>query len=986
MDPLVALEAAKVTASPFTVEELNREVGHDPDFLQADARMPFPELAEAAEREAQAAGLVRRLDYLHFSILFDARKKQALATVVDIDGRFWKQILRREGDVWYPDPRMSREDQPQARHFAKPDPRIDPAKNHFAFGHLVRRLDPCWDPKWDPAREPEKIPEAAQRAELQSFFLTNASPQAEELNSRSWNNLEDLILDDLRQRLKIRAIVISGPLFDEQKRLMIHGEMPVPGQYFKIVAWKSEGRVASVGWVQEQPAGVMPPISLERVPFEEPDDKKKASRLWLRPISEIAAMAKLDLSAYAAGDTYSLRKPQIGLETVFSGIGPNARTADDLLLTGALPLDDQNDASPLDRAIASMLGYREREDTEGEETAPAAAPAPMPEAIPGSRISDKAYALIVDYETGGKAYYKQNLKKRPVWPKEASGITIGFGYDLGYVGKEEFERDWAALPGPARALLAKAVGMHGKKETDAEMRAALAKVKAVVIEWDLAESVFKAATLPKFERLTTSALANTALLSGDSLGALVSLTFNRGAAYSKKPKPGQQDRWVEMRAISAATAERRFAEIPALILAMIPLWKGTAIETGMKRRRTDEAALFAAGLGAAPEGLVGMAAPAVVEPEKAAEEAAEQEALDDAEKWPDVTEEELARRADGPAIVRESAGAFWASDEDSPDYAHLARAPGVGLSFSLAAADLDLLARVNAFSLGAAGDRVLFGLRGAMIVTDHASGTGVTLTEVRPDHDTPRCVLGVWTRSAGTIAVFPGSTVPNAAAVRRWKTVRDMGNILPTGCYGYITGTHNGKPGCFLLRETISKKRKVVVRRSSDDLTYDLADVVDPCMPGDNIHPTFHSNLGGFSSVGCQTVVGVATPAGTHSGPWASFRTAAGLPKPDGTAFTYMLVTGAEGRFASELRRNGLADDPVSLAKLRRLRFGSKGPAVQRLQANLGIAAPDGDFGPITGARLHERQRALSGAGRSDGIYTPSLDDALDWSVFSAQA
>jgi endonuclease G len=165
----------------------------------------------------------------------------------------------------------------------------------------------------------------------------------------------------------------------------------------------------------------------------------------------------------------------------------------------------------------------------------------------------------------------------------------------------------------------------------------------------------------------------------------------------------------------------------------------------------------------------------------------------------------------------------------------------------------------------------------------------------------------------------------------------------------------------------------IVVRRSNDDLTYDLGDLADPCMPGDNIHPTFRSNFASFSSVGCQTVVGVATPAGNHSRPWAAFRSAAGLPRPNGTPFTYMLLTEAEARMASELRRNGLADGPVSLATLRRLRFGSRGPAVTRLQDKLGIDNPDGDFGPATAMRLHARQRSLPGAGGSDGVYTPGL-------------
>jgi GH24 family phage-related lysozyme (muramidase) len=601
--------------------------------------------------------------------------------------------------------------------------------------------------------------------------------------------------------------------------------------------------------------------------------------------------------------------------------------------------------------------------------------------VPRSRVSDRAYKLIVDYETGGRAYYETVYKKRPVWPKEASGITIGFGYDLGYVSKNEFERDWAALAPEDLALLGTTVGMRGKENSDAEMKAALTKVKGVTIEWEQAERVFASVTLPKFETLTSGALPNTALLSGDSFGALVSLSFNRGAAYSRVPKLGQQDRWVEMRAIHAAMDARRFGDIPGLLRAMIPLWKGTAIEIGMTRRRTDEATLFQTGLAAERDAVA--EARDWMQPATAA--AGSAEPLDDAEKWPDQTDAEVTEESvNTPAMTLEVVGVSWSADADSPDYAHLAQPSGAGLTFSLTAEDVQLLATQNAFALDPAEEPVLFGLRGAVIITDHTHAQGIILKDLRPDHETPRCVLGVWDRAAGTIAVFPGSTVPNAAAVRRWRAKRDMGNILATGCYGYVVGTHNGKPGCFLLRETIAKKRKVVVRRSSDDLTYNLGDLADLCAPGDNIHPTFRSNLASFSSVGCQTVVGNATTAGNHSGPWATFRSTAGLPKTDGTRFTYMLLTGAEARLASELRRNGLAADPVSTGKLRRLRFGSKGDLVVRLQARLGIEAPDDDFGPTTSLRLHERQRGFPGASGSDGIYPPRLDEALGWAVFRA--
>ncbi len=175
-----------------------------------------------------------------------------------------------------------------------------------------------------------------------------------------------------------------------------------------------------------------------------------------------------------------------------------------------------------------------------------------------------------------------------------------------------------------------------------------------------------------------------------------------------------------------------------------------------------------------------------------------------------------------------------------------------------------------------------------------------------------------------------------------------------------------------------------MVRRSDDNLVYELSDHVDPCAPGDNIHPTFFSSMSGFSSVGCQTIVGMATPEGKHSGPRAKFRAAARYPKENGKPYRYFLLTGAEARLASRARRDGLTADPSAQRNLRRLRFGSSGDAVSRLQKRLGVSGADGDFGPATAARLHEFQRGLSGAIGSDAIYTPTLDTTLGWGVFES--
>ncbi|WP_315837678.1 peptidoglycan-binding protein [Bradyrhizobium prioriisuperbiae] len=651
-------------------------------------------------------------------------------------------------------------------------------------------------------------------------------------------------------------------------------------------------------------------------------------------------------------------------------------------------------AAELD-AVTALLAYREREEIAAEaavadlSTVTVAADLPQAAIEAAARVSDRAFQLIVNYETGGKPYYERVIKSRPIWPKASSGITIGFGYDLGYVGLDEYRRDWAALiakltPQQRHALDA-CVGHHSGKDSAQTMQALLASVTDVIASWSDSEVVFKAKTLPKFALMTEKALPNCKSLNGDCFGVLVSLTFNRGASYGLAHDPAKdpRDRYREMRAIKAAMVAKSFADIAGQIKAMVRIWAGTDIETGMKRRRSDEADLFIAGLGS------GLPAPAIAAIEVT--EASVDARSGDDDVWEDVTDDDIANAAiAGTMVTAAAAGAKWAADNVQPDYAHLGSNLPTGLAFSLTSDDLALLVTLNDFDVAAAGDTpILFGLRGAGIVKDHTNPQGIVLVDQRPDHILPRCVIGVWSRTAKKVSVFPASTVPNQAAVALYFNTRSAGNLLPTGYYGYVCGAHTTKnrstPGCFVLRNADMSHRIALVRRSIDDLVYEKSDMVDRCGPGDNIHPTFFSQPTGFSSLGCQTVVG-SFKNGAHAGPWADFRKAVGFTEPAGNPgkpFNYMLLTGAEARLASGLRKDGLASDKIAQRRLRRLRAGSHSDAVKILQQRLNLPSPDGTFSPATGEALHRLQKGLPGSNGSDGIFSPDLNDTQGWQVFS---
>jgi hypothetical protein len=200
-------------------------------------------------------------------------------------------------------------------------------------------------------------------------------------------------------------------------------------------------------------------------------------------------------------------------------------------------------------------------------------------------LSAGALALIERFEIGDEAAYIAH----PVWPGGASGLTIGIGYDLGYVTAPQIARDWAALPSLTVMRLQSCAGYKG-----ASGRLLLPGFANIDIPYASACDVFRNVILPRYAALTAETFPHSQELSGASFGALVSLVMNRGAGMIDHP-PGSNAR-LEMRQIRGACAARNFAAVPGYIRAMTRLWTN-----GLVDRRKAEADLFEQGLASESE-------------------------------------------------------------------------------------------------------------------------------------------------------------------------------------------------------------------------------------------------------------------------------------------------------------------------------------------------------------------------------------------------
>lgn len=675
--------------------------------------------------------------------------------------------------------------------------------------------------------------------------------------------------------------------------------------------------------------------------------------------------------------------------------------------------------STLGRAdILRMLAYREREEfMAGAGQSPvsiaAAAPLPKPDVLV-AMLSPKCRDAIVVYETGGKAYYERVIGEKPIWPGGASGVTIGCGYDLGHNSKSAFTDNWKHhLTTSDFALLERTIGLTGTAA-----KHALGGVDHIRIPWGVALDVFDVTTLPKFTVFTFESLPElldlaNAGLHGHCIGVLVSLVLNRGASFRRVG-----DRYREMRAIRDAIQTGTTAsvgEIPKHLRDMKRLWVNKGLD-GLLARREDEAKLFERGLAATPRlpSAVSIAAAAPKAPtlssvlllarqdEDAPELFEALEALPQDERDRLLMEEQLDV---GEEVVAPPDSVFTAAvlslsrddvawvrnDRNHPDYRHLPP-DAAGSTFSFTPKDMERMIEANHFDpqTGTHG-KIVFALRGAML---HGSGNSqenrasLSLQDIRPDHRTFRCVVGIYDRTRKRLSGYTASTVPNAGGVVAYYNLMNGGggvkaNLLPTGCYELCVGTHFGSvtvKGAFRLGDGPNPDRagQATVLRTSNDVIYGNQDVWDNCKPADNIHPAFGTTT--FSSLGCLTVMGSYQGRSGHTGEWAKFRAAADLNSGVGmgTRFDLVLLTGLDAATAASMRLAGksLAEIDETLVGLR---HGSKGAKVSALQAALGLPA-SGDFGPGTKSALAKAQ--LEKLGFATGIYSLEMDGDMGFGIF----
>ncbi|MEP7363966.1 MAG: DNA/RNA non-specific endonuclease [Acidobacteriota bacterium] len=193
--------------------------GFQSTFLGSGFETPLPAVTTNAPGTVAAVkgASDNVLRYTHFSIVMNRTRRFAFFTASNIDGSKAKRVARAT-DKWFLDPRVALNDQTGEELYQN---------NELDRGHLVRRLDPVWGTDAE-----------AKIANDDTFFFTNSTPQHAQFNQKTWNDLEDYILDNAGVH-QLKVNVYTGPVFQPGDKT--YRGVQLPEQYWKVVAMVKDG-------------------------------------------------------------------------------------------------------------------------------------------------------------------------------------------------------------------------------------------------------------------------------------------------------------------------------------------------------------------------------------------------------------------------------------------------------------------------------------------------------------------------------------------------------------------------------------------------------------------------------------------------------------------------------------------------------------------------------------------------------------------------
>lgn len=230
------IEPLGVGAAQAVVEGV-ASTGYDPDFLGEP--LPLPTFTTAAKKDLAHLDGQPELRYCHFSVWLSRARRLPRVVAWNIDGATIKYLGRKNLE-FRKDERGDLEDYQLGDELY--------AGNPFDRGHVARRADLCWGSD-----------EEAARANDDSFYFTNMTPQHERFNQSKlkglWGKLENAVFDEAEPN-DLKVSLFAGPILaaddPRYRRPEEDLDVQIPTEYWKVVLFRDGDALALRGFILTQ--------------------------------------------------------------------------------------------------------------------------------------------------------------------------------------------------------------------------------------------------------------------------------------------------------------------------------------------------------------------------------------------------------------------------------------------------------------------------------------------------------------------------------------------------------------------------------------------------------------------------------------------------------------------------------------------------------------------------------------------------------------
>lgn len=205
-------------------------LGYNTNFL--GVLVETPKLSKSKSDDAFKLGDSKIIKYTHFSLTMSKSRRFAMWVGWNIDGSSIKQ-LSRKGIPFILDPKIPKEFQVGDELYSG---------NRLDRGHIARRADLLWGSL-----------EEAKKANVDSFYFTNMTPQMDNFNQGNkggiWGKLEDAVFEDTDVD-NLKVSVFGGPVFQKDDR--VFRGVKLPSEFYKVIVYVEKGVLKAKGFLLTQ--------------------------------------------------------------------------------------------------------------------------------------------------------------------------------------------------------------------------------------------------------------------------------------------------------------------------------------------------------------------------------------------------------------------------------------------------------------------------------------------------------------------------------------------------------------------------------------------------------------------------------------------------------------------------------------------------------------------------------------------------------------